>query len=62
MEGFIKKASNHSFTCKKCEKETKNKTGKPDIYCENLYSHLLSDIHKKKHSCRRRISIPNLEK
>jgi len=47
MNGFAKKSSQFSFICKICEKETLKKTGKSDIYCENLYSHLLSDTHKK---------------
>jgi len=47
MRSFIKKASNISFICQKCEKETLRKTGKSDIFCENLYSHILSDTHQK---------------
>ena len=45
MESFIKKASQFSFICLKCEKQTLKKTGKKDIYCENLYFHILSDTH-----------------
>ena len=46
MKSFIKKASSDSFKCLKCTDNLKKKTGKETMYCENIYSHILSDMHK----------------
>ena len=47
MKTFIKKHSKDAFKCLKCHGDTVKKTGKEFMWCENLYSHITSEIHKE---------------
>ena len=47
MGSFIKKATSYSFHCLKCKEDIFKKTGKEDMWCENVYPHILSSVHKK---------------
>ena len=47
MGSFIKKATTYSFYCLKCKEDIFKKTGKKDMWCENVYSHILSSTHEK---------------
>jgi len=47
MGSFIKKASAYSFYCNKCKSDIISMKGKEDIWCENLYAHITSKLHKK---------------
>ena len=56
MEGFIKKASNHSFTCKKCEKETKIKL-ETLIFIVKTFIHIYCQTHTQKKTLLRKKNL-----
>ena len=47
MSSFIVKASAYSFYCQKCKTDITKKTGKEEMWCENIYSHIFSSTHQK---------------
>jgi len=61
MGSFIKKASAYSFYCNKCKSDIISMKGKEDIWCENLYAHITSKLHKKNTSEGERSQLIELE-
>ena len=45
IKKFIKKSSKYTFKCEKCSADILKRTGKEEMFCENLYPHILSDTH-----------------